>query len=401
LLWGEALRHASWLKNRTATHALDGKTLFEALYGQPPDLTNLRIWGCPVWVHSPGGSKLDARAKEAKWLGLDVDACTHRIYWPRSGKVSVERDVYFGPPVQLEGEEESLDVPSASSEQTADPQAPPPEKPTPQTPPPDAEKTSQPVVLRRSSRNRKPSCPVRVLLSGEGTTDPTTAQSLKLPGSFAEDPEEAGGVWSVEDGMPTLLEDFEGLEYAFAAETADAEALEPRSLDEAKRRPEWPLWEKAIEEELATLKAAGTWKLEEAPAGANVIGSNWVFKAKKDAAGNVVCYKARLVAQGFSQIGGIDYDNTYAPVAKLASSRAIIAMANRLRLELHQVDIKGAYLNGVLNEDEVLYMQHPPGYKAPEAGVRVLRLVKTLYGPQAVWLALVPEINIHFPLPRL
>jgi hypothetical protein len=124
LLWGEALRHASWLKNRTATRALDGKTPFEALYGQPPDLTNLRIWGCPVWVHSPGESKLDVRAKEAKWLGLDVDARAHRIYWLGSGKVSVERDVYFGPPVQLEGEEESLDVPSASSEQTADPQAP-------------------------------------------------------------------------------------------------------------------------------------------------------------------------------------------------------------------------------------------------------------------------------------
>jgi hypothetical protein len=203
---------------------------------------------------------------------------------------------------------------------------------------------------------------------------------LQLPGTFAEDPEEAGGVWSVEDGAPALLEDFDGLEHVFAVETADAEALEPRSLAEAKRRPEWPLWEKAIEEELATLKAAGTWRLEEAPPGANVIGSKWVFKAKKDAVGNVVRYKARLVAQGFSQIGGVDYNDTYAPVAKLASSRAIIAMANRLRLELHQVYIKGAYLNGVLNDDEVLYMQHPPGYKAHEAGVRVLRLVKTLYG---------------------
>jgi Reverse transcriptase (RNA-dependent DNA polymerase) len=120
--------------------------------------------------------------------------------------------------------------------------------------------------------------------------------------------------------------------------------------------------------------------LEEAPPGANIIGSKWVFKAKKDAAGNIARYKARLVAQGFSQIGGVDYDDTYAPVAKLASSRAIIAMANRLGMELHQVDIKGAYLNGVLNNDKVLFMQHPPGYKSPDAGTRVLRLVKTLYG---------------------
>jgi Reverse transcriptase (RNA-dependent DNA polymerase) len=78
--------------------------------------------------------------------------------------------------------------------------------------------------------------------------------------------------------------------------------------------------------------------------------------------------------------------NTYAPVAKLALSRAIIAMANRLGLALHQVDIKGAYLNGVLTSNEVLFMQHPPGYKAADAGTHVLHLVKMLYGlKQSGW----------------
>ena len=386
-LWGEALRHATWLKNRTATRALDGKTPFEALYGRAPDLSVLRVWGCPVWVHSAGGSKLDVRARQARWLGFDADTRAHRIFWPGTGKVAVERNVYFGSSAQLEGEDEDdLVIPNlvGDSEQPADQAAPkPPNESPPKTPPtsvqPSAE-VEQPTTLRRSSRTRKPSRVVRDLQAGLGSTDTSTARALQLPGALDEDPEEAGGVWSVENGSPTLLEDFDGLEYALVAETADAEALEPRSLADAKRRPDWPLWEKAIEEELATLKAAGTWRLEEAPPGANIIGSKWVFKAKKDAAGNIARYKARLVAQGFSQIGGIDYDDTYAPVAKLASSRAIIAMANRLRLELHQIDIKGAYLNGVLNADEVLFMQHPPGYKAPEAGSRVLRLIKTLYG---------------------
>ena len=139
-------------------------------------------------------------------------------------------------------------------------------------------------------------------------------------------------------------------------------------------------WEKAILEELATLEAAGTWVLEEASPGANIIGSRWVFKAKKDAAGIIARFKAWLVAQGFSMITGVNYDDTYAPVARLASSRAIIAMANQLGMLLHQVDIKGAYLNGELNENEVLYMHHPPGYKPRDAGNRVLRLKKTLYG---------------------
>jgi hypothetical protein len=78
------------------------------------------------------------------------------------------------------------------------------------------------------------------------------------------------------------------------------------------------------------------------------------------------------VAQGFSQIGEVDYDDTYAPVGKMASSRAIIVMANKLGLVLHQLDIKGAYLNGVLNENEVLYMAHPPGYKPSDAANHVL-----------------------------
>ena len=76
-LWGEALRQATWLKNRTATRALNGKTPFEALYSQPPDLSALRTWGTPVLVHNASGSKLNVRAREARWLGLDVDTKAH------------------------------------------------------------------------------------------------------------------------------------------------------------------------------------------------------------------------------------------------------------------------------------------------------------------------------------
>lgn len=75
-----------------------------------------------------------------------------------------------------------------------------------------------------------------------------------------------------------------------------------------------------IDKELATLEAAETWVLEEPPPGANIISSKWVFKAKKNATGIIAHFKARLVAQGFSQIDGVDYDDTYAPIARLLSS---------------------------------------------------------------------------------
>ena len=108
-------------------------------------------------------------------------------------------------------------------------------------------------------------------------------------------------------------------EYALAAEISEAEALEPQTLKEARSHPDWPLWEKAINKELATLKAAGTWELVDIPSNANLVGSKWVFRAKKDAARHVVWYKARLIAQGFSQVLGVNYFDTFAPVARLSS----------------------------------------------------------------------------------
>jgi transposase InsO family protein len=119
--WGEALRHAVWLKNRTATRALDSKTPFEVLYGRPPDLSDLRVWGCQIWVHNPDGSKLDVRARRARWLGFDVDGRAYRVYWPGPGTDCIERHVYFATSALSEGVEtlihalrgEQADAPTA------------------------------------------------------------------------------------------------------------------------------------------------------------------------------------------------------------------------------------------------------------------------------------------------
>ena len=165
-----------------------------------------------------------------------------------------------------------------------------------------------------------------------------------------------------------------------AAKIGEAEALEPRTLAEVKRRPDWPLWEKAINEELETLHQAGTWELTKAPPDANIVGSKWVFCAKKDAAGNIIQYKACLVAQEFLQILGIDYFDIFVPIAKLAAIRSVLVMAAAKDLELHQIDIKGAYLNGELTGHEVIFMQQPPGYHAPGSAKLMCWLQKTLYG---------------------
>lgn len=156
-------------------------------------------------------------------------------------------------------------------------------------------------------------------------------------------PENAENIVLEGDGQAEFMMNLENLDgYALVTETSDAEGLEPRSLAEAKRRADWPLWENAIKEELAMLEKAGTWELIEAPQNANVIGSKWVFRAKKDAAGNVIRYKARLVAQGFSQVPGVDYFDTFAPVARLASIRSVLAIAADLDMELPRAHLHAA-----------------------------------------------------------
>ncbi|PPQ91584.1 hypothetical protein CVT25_012512 [Psilocybe cyanescens] len=251
----------------------------------------------------------------------------------------------------------------------------------------------------RTKRIRKPTQRVRDLLEGRAVASNLpkgrkVAKGVQLPTPEAPVPN-VESPDAVEQPRDTVLEG-EGMsdwmmaadwveEYALAAEISEAEALEPRSLAEAKKHPDWPLWEKAIHEELATLKTAGTWVLVNAPEGVNIVGSKWLFRAKKDAAGNVVRYKVRLVAQGFSQVPGVDYFDTFAPVARLASIRAVLAIAAVENFEIHQIDIKGAYLNGVLTEDEVIFMKQPPGYASESPGL-VCKLHKTLYGlKQSGW----------------
>jgi len=106
----------------------------------------------------------------------------------------------------------------------------------------------------------------------------------------------------------------------------------------------------------------------------------WVFKVKKDATGNIKQYKARLVAQGYTQVPGVNYFDTFAPVAKLASIRTVLALAARHDWEIHQVDVKSAYLNGEFEDAEVIYMRQPPGFPISDCPGKVLHLLRPLYG---------------------
>jgi len=153
---------------------------------------------------------------------------------------------------------------------------------------------------------------------------------------------------------------------------------EPSTLREASSSPHAADWKAATDSEMQSLDKAGTYTLGRLPAGANLIASKWVLKVKRGADGSIVKYKARLVAKGYSQRFGVDYHETYAPVARYPSIRLIIALAAYHGWELHQMDVKSAYLNGEL--DVPIYMEQPEGYVAAGKEDLVCVLKKSLYG---------------------
>jgi len=139
--------------------------------------------------------------------------------------------------------------------------------------------------------------------------------------------------------------------------------------------PDAAKWLTACEEEMRTWKDLEVHDVVPWPKGQKIIGSKWVFCIKQGPDGSIQKYKARIVAQGFMQVEGVDFDQTFAPMAKFSSLRTIFALAAEHDLKLHQMDVKAAYLNANLKED--LYMQPPPGFEVPKG--YVLKLKKGMY----------------------
>ncbi|VVA28366.1 PREDICTED: Retrovirus-related Pol poly from transposon, partial [Prunus dulcis] len=148
----------------------------------------------------------------------------------------------------------------------------------------------------------------------------------------------------------------------------------PTKVSEALKDPKWV---QAIKEEMKALEKNQTWTLETIPREKKTIGCRWVFTIKHNADGSIERYKARLVAKGYTQTYGIDYEETFAPVAKLNTVRVLLSLAANLDWPLHQFDVKNAFLHGKLTEE--VYMDIPPGYNTTQTGT-VCRLRKALYG---------------------
>ncbi|RVX19815.1 Retrovirus-related Pol polyprotein from transposon TNT 1-94 [Vitis vinifera] len=153
---------------------------------------------------------------------------------------------------------------------------------------------------------------------------------------------------------------------------------EPQTFKEAVNSTEGLMWKEAIKSEIDSILQNHTWELVNLPPGCKPLSSKWIFKRKMKVDGSIDKYKARLVIKGYRQTEGLDYFDTYSPVTRINSIRMVFAIAALRNLEIHQMDVKTAFLNGDL--DEEIYMEQPEGFSAPGQEKKVCKLVKSLYG---------------------
>ncbi|GJU33627.1 putative ribonuclease H-like domain-containing protein [Tanacetum coccineum] len=137
-------------------------------------------------------------------------------------------------------------------------------------------------------------------------------------------------------------------------------------------------WIEAMQEELLQFKLQKVWTLVDLPKGKRAIGTKWVYRNKKDERGIIVRNKARLVAQGYTQEEGIDYDEVFAPVARIEAIRLFLAYASFMGFIVYQMDVKSAFLYGTIEEE--VYVCQPPGFEDPQFPDKVYKVEKALYG---------------------
>jgi hypothetical protein len=147
-------------------------------------------------------------------------------------------------------------------------------------------------------------------------------------------------------------------------------------------------------EEYDSIVKNSVWDIVPRPIDKSVVGSRWIYKVKQDADGSVEKYKARFVARRFSQIEGIDYGETFAPVARYSSIRSILALSTQMGWRIHQMDVKTAFLNGIIEEE--MYIEQPKGFETFDRESHVCRFKRALYGLKQAPRAWYTRIDSYF-----
>ncbi|GJR28710.1 retrotransposon protein, putative, ty1-copia subclass [Tanacetum coccineum] len=326
--WDYALESATRILNMVPTKKVD-KTPYEMWYGKVPNLSYLKVWGCEALVKRDTPDKLEQRSVKCIFIGYPKETMGYYFYFPPENKIVVARYAEFfekrlinqeisGRAVDLEEIQEQEDT--SPSEITSNI----PQEVEGFGPPPQEEE----IPIRRSERTRR--VPNRLCLNVE------------------------------------------------VEEHSLGDLNEPTSYKAAMLDAESNKWIDAMNAEIQSMMDNKVWVLVDLPPGCKTVGSKWLFKKKTDMDGIVHVYKARLVAKGYTQLYGVDYEETFSPVADIRAIRILISIAAYYDYEIWQMDVKTAFLNGYLDED--IYMVQPEGFIDPNHPRKVCKLKRSIYG---------------------
>lgn len=382
--WGEAVTTAVYVLNRAYTSSVDGRTPYEAWHGKKPTVEHLRVFGCVAHVKSarPFMRKMDDRSTPMVFIGYEPGSKAYRVYHPATRRVHITRDVVFDESASWDWDGSDTDGAGIGGDFVVDYIVTEPAGFATNTPGAAEKEGGKPATAGRSSSPFTPADapPVSTYEEGSSSARPAATEGVRFATPpTSPDPE----LFDVDDdpAVPHRYRRMTDILGPDAAHPGLAErnllisAEEPASIEEALKQE---CWRAAMKEELDSIEENSTWSFTDLPHSHKAIGLKWVFKVKRDEGGAIVKYKARLVAKGYVQRAGIDFEEVFAPVARLDSVRLLLAIAAQESWEVHHLDVKSAFLNGDLEEEA--YVEQPPGFVKPGKEGKVLRLKKALYG---------------------
>ncbi|XP_010430806.1 PREDICTED: uncharacterized protein LOC104715053 [Camelina sativa] len=315
-LWGEAVRHSTYLINRIATRSLVDKTPYEMLKGLKPNLDHLRTFRCIVYAktESVGRKKLDDRSRVLVHLGTEPGSKAYHLLDPSNRRIIVSHDVRFD-------ESRGWDWKRSETEEQGN------------------------------------SAGFSVNIGAFGN------RGVHLLGQTQGEEENNNEIQGEEESE---------LEHGLDKEVDGSELNGKGSIESQQSMI------KACDDELASIEKNKTWNLVDLPSGVKPIVLKWVFKIKKNLDGSINKYKARLVAKGYVQQYGIDYDKVFAHVARMETIRLIIGHSASYGWEINHLDVKTAFLYGDLKEE--VFVTQPEGFVVKGSESKVYKLNKALYG---------------------
>ncbi|KAG1654723.1 hypothetical protein FOA52_006066 [Chlamydomonas sp. UWO 241] len=399
-LWDEAARAANYTRNRTHS-SVTGDTPYRLFTGEDPDLSKIRVLGSSAWVYGFPKNKLAPRAIKGIFVGYEpvphlpprerqdhrraglfeeedgercfvchspdsaypsvmllCDGCkpdgnpcgnAYHLSCLKPALDSVPEGDWFCPGCTDNEDDRMSDLVNTSDDDSDDDD------------PPRKQSSGGQAVVQQPAASSSPSLsPPPPSPSPPGSSPPSPMHALAPQAAkTTRSGKSYGGQLS---GVVSFI----------AKNDPD-----PISLKEAQSREDWPLWEEAIHEEYASLVEKLTWNKARIPPGQRLLPVKWVFERKYDEHGNLERYKARLVVQGFRQIPGIDFSEVFAPVSKYTTLRCLIAFAADHDLEIHQIDVRNAFLNGRLKEN--IWIEQPSLFHDGDSSMGC-HLLMALYG---------------------